>query len=117
MDEVDGMSSDRGGSTALIEIIKNTKIPIICICNDRSHPKMRTLSNHCYDIKFTKPNKQIIARKLVEVCSKENLAVEMNALEFMCESLGNDIRQILNMLQMWKRRNSNTLRYQDMNQT
>jgi len=36
MDEVDGMSSgDRGGITAIINMIKNTKIPIICICNDR----------------------------------------------------------------------------------
>ena len=36
MDEVDGMSSgDRGGIAALIEIIKKTKIPIICIANDR----------------------------------------------------------------------------------
>jgi replication factor C subunit 1 len=36
MDEVDGMSAgDRGGITELIQIIKNSKIPIICICNDR----------------------------------------------------------------------------------
>ena len=36
MDEVDGMSSgDRGGVTAIIDMIKKTKIPIICICNDR----------------------------------------------------------------------------------
>ena len=36
LDEVDGMSSgDRGGSKALIDIIKTTKKPIICICNDR----------------------------------------------------------------------------------
>lgn len=36
MDEVDGMSSsDKGGIRSLIEIIKKTKIPIICICNDR----------------------------------------------------------------------------------
>jgi replication factor C subunit 1 len=36
MDEVDGMSSgDRGGITEIIMMIKNTKVPIICICNDR----------------------------------------------------------------------------------
>ena len=35
MDEVDGMSSDRGGSKALIDKIKNSKVPIVCICNDR----------------------------------------------------------------------------------
>jgi len=36
MDEVDGCgASDRGGIAALIAIIKQTKTPIICICNDR----------------------------------------------------------------------------------
>ena len=36
MDEVDGVGAgDRGGIAALIKIIKVTKTPIICICNDR----------------------------------------------------------------------------------
>jgi replication factor C subunit 1 len=36
MDEVDGMSAgDRGGIAAIINMIKTTKVPIICICNDR----------------------------------------------------------------------------------
>lgn len=46
MDEVDGMSAgDEGGSVALIEIIKMTKIPIICICNDRHSSKIKSLAN------------------------------------------------------------------------
>ena len=36
MDEVDGMGgSDRGGMGELVKIIKLSKCPIICICNDR----------------------------------------------------------------------------------
>jgi replication factor C subunit 1 len=37
MDEVDGMSgnSDRGGNQILINLIKTTKAPIFCVCNDR----------------------------------------------------------------------------------
>ena len=36
MDEVDGVGAgDRGGTAALIKIIKESKTPIICICNDR----------------------------------------------------------------------------------
>ena len=36
MDEVDGMSSgDRGGMAVLINLIKESKIPIVCVCNDR----------------------------------------------------------------------------------
>lgn len=42
MDEVDGMGgSDRGGIQELISLIKKTKVPIIAICNDRQHPKIR----------------------------------------------------------------------------
>ena len=44
MDEVDGMSSgDRGGVAELISLIKITKIPIICICNDRYSTKLKSL--------------------------------------------------------------------------
>lgn len=36
MDEVDGVGNgDRGGLAALIQVIKDTKTPIVCICNDR----------------------------------------------------------------------------------
>ncbi|VDI56775.1 replication factor C subunit 1, partial [Mytilus galloprovincialis] len=57
MDEVDGMAGneDRGGIQEMVALIKNTKIPIICMCNDRNHPKMRTLSNHCFDLRFQRP--------------------------------------------------------------
>ena len=57
MDEVDGMAGneDRGGVAELIQLIKTTKVPIICICNDRSHPKMRSLVNYCFDLRFFRP--------------------------------------------------------------
>jgi replication factor C subunit 1 len=57
MDEVDGMAGneDRGGIQELIQLIKNSQIPVICMCNDRSHPKMRSLSNYCFDLKFNRP--------------------------------------------------------------
>lgn len=42
MDEVDGMGgSDRGGIQELIQLIKKTRVPIIAICNDRQHQKIR----------------------------------------------------------------------------
>lgn len=57
MDEVDGMSGneDRGGVQELITLIKKSKIPIITMCNDRNHPKIRSLANHCFDLRFYKP--------------------------------------------------------------
>lgn len=42
MDEVDGMAGneDRGGMQELIGIIKTSKVPIICLCNDRQSAKV-----------------------------------------------------------------------------
>ena len=60
MDEVDGMvgNEDRGGVQELINTIKQSKIPIICICNDRQHVKIRSLANHCFDLRFYKQRKE-----------------------------------------------------------
>lgn len=103
MDEIDGIggNEDRGGIAALIEIIKKTKTPIICIANDRQNAKLRSLANHCYDLKFSKPDKRQVGNRLMRICSNEGIQVEQNALEFLCESVGNDIRQCINFLEFW----------------
>ena len=71
MDEVDGMTSDRGGTAALNEYIKKTKVPIICICNDRQHPKMRTLAGNCYDLRFIKPARPQIVEAIKKIVFRE----------------------------------------------
>ena len=102
MDEVDGMSSgDRGGNAELIRIIKTTRRPIICICNDRQKSSVRSLANSCLDLKFSRPNKQQVAKRLALIAAEQGLAAEPNALEYLVETSGNDIRQTVHMLQMW----------------
>lgn len=44
----------------LIQMIKRTKIPIICICNDRQSTKVRSLANHCFDLRFHRPRAEQI---------------------------------------------------------
>merc|ERR1719402_1924999 len=57
MDEVDGMAGneDRGGVAELIQLIKKAKVPVIAMCNDRNHQKIRSLANHCFDLRFQRP--------------------------------------------------------------
>ena len=57
----------------LVGLIKNTKIPIICMCNDRNHPKIRTLANYCFDLRFQRPRVEQI-----KVC----LCVSVSACTF-----------------------------------
>jgi len=102
MDEVDGMGAgDRSGISELIKMIKESLVPIICICNDRQSPKIRSLVSYCLDLKYRRPTKSMIAKRAVEIGREEGMMVELNAAEAVAESCGNDIRQVLNMLQMW----------------
>lgn len=76
MDEVDGMSAgDRGGIQAIIQTIKKSRAPVICICNDRQHDKIKTLAGHCYDIKFSKPKPALVVKRLMDILAIEGLSV------------------------------------------
>lgn len=100
MDEVDGMSAgDRGGVADLIASIKNSKIPIICICNDRYSQKLKSLVNYCLLLSFRKPTKQQVAKRLSQIASSEGLQVNEIALEELAERTNGDIRMALNHLQ------------------
>lgn len=47
-DEVDGLSAgDRGGAGQIVQFVKATKVPIMCVCNDRNDNKVRNLANYC----------------------------------------------------------------------
>lgn len=72
MDEVDGVGAgDRGGIGALIKIIKESKTPIICICNDRDDRRLQSLLNHCYNLKFQRPQLEDIRKRVLDIASNE----------------------------------------------
>ncbi|XP_006826419.2 replication factor C subunit 1 isoform X2 [Amborella trichopoda] len=100
MDEVDGMSAgDRGGVADLIASIKISKIPIICICNDRYSQKLKSLVNYCLPLNFRKPTKQQMAKRLLQIAKTEGLQVDEIALEELAERVNGDIRMAINQLQ------------------
>lgn len=104
MDEIDGMSGgDKGGVATLIDILKTTKIPIICICNDRSCPKLKSLLKHCLDIRFSKPTSHEIVTRLQQIATKEGQSIGASILELIAQSSGLDLRQSVNMLQLHTR--------------
>lgn len=100
MDEVDGMAGneDRGGIQELIALIKDSSVPIICMCNDRNAQKMRTFVTHCYDLRFARPRLEQIKGAMMSICYKEHIKIESGALEEMIAATNNDIRQSLNYL-------------------
>ncbi|KAJ8486594.1 hypothetical protein OPV22_019079 [Ensete ventricosum] len=100
MDEVDGMSAgDRGGVADLIASIKISKIPIICICNDRYSQKLKSLVNYCLPLNYRKPTKQQMAKRLKQIADAEGLQINEVALEELAERVNGDMRMAINQLQ------------------
>ncbi|KAI9448378.1 replication factor RFC1 C terminal domain-containing protein [Lactarius indigo] len=117
MDEVDGMSAgDRGGVGALAALIRKTKVPIICISNDRSAPKMKPLVNSAFSLPFRKvfldPTANQIRSRIMSILFKENMRIPANVVDELVTGVGSDIRQVLNMLSTWKLSN-NTMDYEE----
>lgn len=103
MDEVDGMAGneDRGGVAELIALIKESHIPVICMCNDRNHPKIRSLANYCFDLRFPKPSLQQMRSAMMSICFKEGMKMEAGAIDEIITGTGNDVRQTLNHLALY----------------
>src|SRR5688500_14444349 len=103
----------------LINIIKKTQSPIICVCNDRSSPKVRSLANYCVDVRFRKHTVQQVyvlpacsdcpkaQERIVNIARKEGFSVQPLAIQKVLESVNVDIRQALNLLQMWRSTSNN----------
>lgn len=73
-DEVDGMAGneDRGGLSEIIQMIKHTKMPIICIANEKNQ-KMRTLLNYCFELTFPKLQTKQIRSAIMSIAFKEGV--------------------------------------------
>uniref|UniRef100_A0A183BZ21 AAA domain-containing protein n=1 Tax=Globodera pallida TaxID=36090 RepID=A0A183BZ21_GLOPA len=101
MDEVDGMSgnADRAGIAELIQMIKRTRVPIICICNDRQSRKIRSLANYCFDLRFQRPRLEQIKGKLMTIVTRERVNLAKDGLDKIIEASHLDIRQCINSLQ------------------
>ena len=139
MDEVDGMSSgDRGGAAvrpslssslhthththsrktctqALADVIRKSRSPVICICNDLQKKSLTSLKSVCLGLPFRRPMKITVRKRMMAIARKEGMSIEDNAMDTLIESVGNDIRQVLNALQMISRSKSKvSIRYSDM---
>lgn len=93
--------SDHGFISALIDCIKETKIPIICTCNDRYNQAFKTFATYCEDIKFRNPSTTDIYNFINPIYKKEKILIsEVNA-KILIENSNNDVRNTLNNLQLY----------------
>lgn len=104
LDEIDGMAGneDRGGIAQLLIEIKLTKKPMIFICNDGQHQKLRSLKDKCEIIEFKRPDYDAIRSVVARIASKEGLRLDKINVKNLAESSDYDIRQVLNSLYLFK---------------
>ena len=72
------------------------------MCNDRNHPKIRSLANHCFDLRFQRPRVEQIKASMMSVCFKEKIKIDPQALTELITGCNQDIRQVLHHLSMLK---------------
>lgn len=98
LDEIDGMAGneDRGGIQQLMIEIKHAKKPMIFICNDGQHMKLRALKDKCETIEFRRPEFDVIRAVVAKIASREGISVDTANVRNLAESSDYDIRQIIN---------------------
>ncbi len=101
LDELDGLigNADKGGVKAITNIIKTARCPIVLIANNAYDPRFRTLRSYCLLVKFKNPNLKSIAKRLKHICTHEGIQAEENALEFLAQRSGGDVRSAIIDLQ------------------
>lgn len=101
LDEVDGVSGtrDRGGIPAIIQMQKQTKLPIVLTANDPWNPKFSTLRSHCIMVEFKPVGKREITTLLTRISENEGKTVDPEALGLIAERVRGDARAAILDLQ------------------
>jgi len=101
LDEVDGVfgQQDRGGIKAIINIVKDSLIPVVMAANDSDQKKLRPLKKVCQLIRFQQVRIPLIITTLRRICVAENVEAEFEALERIAQNSLGDMRSAINDLQ------------------
>jgi len=101
LDEVDGIAGreDRGGVRELTKVLKTARNPLILTANDAYNPRFSTIRKYCEIIEFKKPTIREGVSHLKRICTKEGIAADEEALKFIVERAGRDVRSAVNDLQ------------------
>jgi replication factor C subunit 1 len=103
--DIDSSTNDYGFIAALVECIKETEIPIICICDDRYSQRLKPIIPYCFDIKITKPTFNDVYPLIYKVVTEEKIKIKKSNVDKLYEQSNGDIRYILNQLQMDMKKN------------
>lgn len=102
LDEVDNLhgSYDKGAPQAILQILKESQNPVILTANDiYSDKKLASIRSYCTRLEFKKPNYLSIAKYLKQICEKEQIDYDLEAVNSLARSCHGDIRSAVLDLQ------------------
>lgn len=79
--------------------------PIICICNDRSHEKIRQLEQLCLTVRFYPLYESALHPLLSRIAEKESLQISRDQRTKLLTACKGDVRRLYNLLEMYFVRN------------
>jgi len=113
--DIDSCGGDYGFISTLTDCIKETCIPIICICDDRYNQNIKPILNYCLDFKLGKPTYQEIYSLIYKVVTTEQIKIGKSGVDKLFEEANGDIRFILNSLQLGVKRGESHKNIQSAN--
>jgi replication factor C large subunit len=101
LDELDGLTgtADRGGVKAITNIVKTAQCPIVLITNSAYDPRFSNLRSYCLLVEFKKPPAGEVTKHLKRICTLEGIRADEDALKFIAQRSGGDVRSAVNDLQ------------------
>ncbi|GAB3681947.1 replication factor C large subunit [Salinarchaeum chitinilyticum] len=100
LDEADNFhgNADYGGSRAVTDVVKDADQPIVLVAND-FYDMSRGLRNACQEIEFRDVSARSIVPVLRDICRKEGVEFEDDALDAIAQRTSGDLRSAINDLQ------------------
>ncbi len=100
-DEVEGIASraEVGGIRAILKLLETTRFPVVLVANDPWDKKLVELRNSCEMVEFRKIPVWDIEKRLAEICRKEGVEVDRNALRMLAKRSEGDLRSAINDLE------------------
>ena len=100
LDEADNIHGtyDRGGASAITKLVKESGQPIVLIANE-FYEMSRGLRNACEDIEFRDVSSRSIVPVLRDICRREDIEYESDALDAIADTNDGDLRGAIKDLQ------------------
>ncbi len=101
VDEVDGINlrEDRGAVDTIVRLLEETQVPVILTANDPWDPKIGPIRNAATMIEYKRLGLRDALPYVKNICQKEGVEVDEQALRLIVDRNEGDMRSILNDLQ------------------